>query len=284
MASRKAGTQKPNILLFAIDSLLATHMSCYGYPRLTTPHLDKFAQGGTLFERTYSAHIPTTPAYSSMLTGRDCFGTEVVALRHQGPLTKKATTLAESCRKAGYNTTCVGFGWNPASRGFDKYLEFSGWGALADGRSPKAQNLNDVAQPEIDRLAHESRRGKPFFVMLRHMDPHSPYLPPVPFDRIFYHGDETDPRNNSMKPVWDFKPFRDYFATWMPPGCTDKDYVVAQYDGAVAYMDACIARIFTQLEKLGISPRTSFITDWPSNLAFVRISASSISVGTRSLC
>ena len=79
----EAAPKKPNILLFAIDSILADHMSCYGYPRLTTPHIDRFAQQGTLFEKTYSAHIPTTPAYSSMLTGRDCFGTEVVAL--QGP-------------------------------------------------------------------------------------------------------------------------------------------------------------------------------------------------------
>src|SRR5688572_27114643 len=248
-AAKPSTAKKPNILLFAIDSLLADHMSCYGYPRLTTPHMDKFAQQGTLFERTYSAHIPTTPAYSSMLTGRDCFGTEVVALRHKGKLTREATTLAEICRRNGYNTTCVGFGWNPASRGFDKYIEFSGWGSLAEGGSPKAQNLNDVAQPEIDRLAKEARRGKPFFAMLRHMDPHSPYLPPVPFDRMFYHGNETDPRNDSMKPVWDFKPFGDYFATWMPPGLTDAQYIVAQYDGALAYMDACIARIFTQLQQ-----------------------------------
>ncbi len=241
--------KKPNILLFAIDSLLADHMSCYGYSRLTTPHLDRFAQQGTLFERTYSAHIPTTPAYSSMLTGRDCFGTGVVALRHQGPLNPKVPTLAELCKKAGYNTTCVGFQWNPASRGFDNYLEFGGWGSLNQGRSPKAQNLNEVAQPEIDRL---NAQDKPWFIMLRHMDPHSPYLPPVPFDRMFYHGDETDPRNKSMEPVMNFKPFRDYFATWMPPGISDKDYIIAQYDGAIAYMDACIARIFTQLESLGI--------------------------------
>ncbi len=40
----------PNILI-AIDSLLADPMSCYGYPRLTTPHLDKFASEGTLFEK-----------------------------------------------------------------------------------------------------------------------------------------------------------------------------------------------------------------------------------------
>src|SRR4051812_5062628 len=98
--------RKPNILLFAIDSILADHMSCYGYARLTTPHIDQFARGAMLFERTYSAHIPTTPAYSSMLTGRDCFGTQVVALRHQGGLTKNVKTLAEITRRAGYNTTC----------------------------------------------------------------------------------------------------------------------------------------------------------------------------------
>lgn len=252
MAARKKTAprdKKPNILLFAIDSLLADHMSCYGYPRLTTPHLDKLAQQGTLFERTYSAHIPTTPAYASMLTGRDCFGTEVVALRHQGALTPKVKTLAEICRRAGYNTTCVGFQWNPASRGFDKYLEFPAWGSWDAGRSPKAQNLNDVAQPEIDRLAKEH---KPWLMMLRHMDPHSPYLPPAPFDRMFYHGDEFDPKNESLNPVMSFKPFRDYFATWFPPECTDRNYIDAQYDGAIAYMDACIARIFTQLETLGI--------------------------------
>jgi arylsulfatase A-like enzyme len=250
---KKVQESRPNILLIAIDSLLADHMSCYGYHRLTTPHIDRFASQGSLFERTYSAHIPTTPAYSSMLTGRDCFGTEVVALRHQGGLTPKVKTLAEICKSAGYNTTCVGFQWNPASRGFDNYLEFSGWGSWAAGRSPKAQNLNEVAQPEIDRLHAE---GKPWFMMVRHMDPHSPYLPPVPFDRMFYHGNETDPKNKSMQPVMNFKPFCDYFATWMPPGISDKDYVIAQYDGAVAYMDACIARIFTQLEAMGILENT----------------------------
>jgi arylsulfatase A-like enzyme len=52
--------------------------------------------------------------------------------------------------------------------------------------------------------------------------------------------------------VMAFKPFRDFFASWMPPGITDKDYVIAQYDGAVAYMDACIQTIFTALERRGI--------------------------------
>jgi arylsulfatase A-like enzyme len=245
--------RKPNILLIGIDSLRADHVSCYGYHRMTTPHIDRFARGGTLFENTFSAYIPTTPGYGSMLTGMDLFSTQVVALRHKGPLRPEVATLAEILREEGYNTTSVGFRGNPASRGFDTYLNFAGWGSWNQGRSPKAQNLNEVTIPELDRLVGED---KPFFLFLRHMDPHAPYLPPYPYERAFYHGDECDPANKSMEAVMSFKPFRDFFATWMPPGIADKDYVIAQYDGAVAYMDAAIQTIFTALETHGILDET----------------------------
>jgi arylsulfatase A-like enzyme len=245
--------KKPNILLVGIDSLRADHMSCYGYPRLTTPHIDRFATQATLFEHTYSAYIPTTSAYASMLTGMDVFSTQVVALRHQGAMRNEVSTLAEILRTSGYITTSVGFEGNPASRGFDQYLNYSGWGSWNEGRSPKAENLNAVTIPELGRCV---KAKQPFFLFLRHMDPHAPYLPPGPYERIFYHGNETDPKNKSMDPVMSFKPFRDFFASWMPPGITDKDYVIAQYDGAVAYMDACLQVIFTALEVHGILDET----------------------------
>jgi len=239
----------PNIVLIGIDSLRADHMSGYGYPRLTTPHLDRFAQGATLFENTYSAYIPTTSGYTAMLTGMDLFTTQVVALRHKGAMAEGVRTLPEVLKDYGYNTTCVGFRNNAASRGFDQYLEFPGWGSWNEGRSPKAEELNKVAIPELDRLV---KARKPFLLFLRHMDPHAPYLPPGQFERMFYHGDECDPANTSMEPVMAFKPFRDFFASWMPPGISDKDYVIAQYDGAVAYMDSCIQVIFNALEARGI--------------------------------
>ena len=254
--TRRRRKKRPNIVLLGVDSLLADHMSCYGYHRQTTPHIDRFARDGALFEKTYSAHIPTTSAYASMLTGLDAFGTQVVALRHKGGLREDVQTLPEILRDQGYATTCVGFTGNPSSRGFDKYIEYPSWGSWNEGRSPKAQNLNDVAIPELDRLA--KRRG-PFFLFLRHMDPHAPYLPPAPYERMFYHGDECDPKNRSMDPVMAFKPFCDFFKSWMPPGITDKDYVIAQYDGAVAYMDACIQSIFNALESHGIMDETIVI-------------------------
>lgn len=246
----------PNIVLLAVDSLRADHMSCYGYHRNTTPHLDRFASQGTLFEHNISAHIPTTSAYGSMLTGQDVFTTQVVALRHKGPLREEVPTLAELLKEAGYTTTCVGFSGNPSARGFDKYLNFAGWGSWNEGRSPKAENLNQVAIPELDELV---KGDAPFFLFLRHMDPHAPYLPPAPYERMFYHGNESDPENKSMDPVMSFKPFCDFFASWMPPGISDKDYVIAQYDGAIAYMDACIQTIFTALEAHGIYDETLII-------------------------
>ena len=254
--TRRRRKKRPNIVLLGVDSLLADHMSCYGYHRQTTPHIDRFAEGGALFEKTYSAHIPTTSAYASMLTGLDAFGTQVVALRHKGGLRDDVQTLPEILREQGYTTTSVGFAGNPSSRGFDKYIDYPSWGSWNEGRSPKAQNLNDVAIPELDRLA---RRRGPFFLFLRHMDPHAPYLPPAPYERMFYHGDECDPKNRSMDPVKAFKPFCDFFAQWMPPGITDKDYVIAQYDGAVAYMDACIQTIFNALDTHGIMDETIVI-------------------------
>ena len=245
--------RRPNLLLMGIDSLRADHMSLYGCERLTTPHIDKWAAGGTVYEHAFCPHVPTTSGYASMLTGRDCFGTDCVALRHRGPLADGVPTLAEVLGEHGYHTTSVGFKGNPASRGFQSYLDFPGWGSAKDGRLPKAERLNDAALPELKRLAGQD---KPFFLFLRHMDPHSPYLPPGPFERMFYGGDELDPDNKSMEPIFAFKPFCDYFATWMPPGVTDKDYIIAQYDGAVAYMDACIRNLFEQVAALGLDEST----------------------------
>ena len=251
-------TRKPNLILFGMDSLRVDHMSLYGYPRLTTPHIDRFVSAGAAFSQAFSPSIPTTPGYSSMFTGMDVFGTDVVALRHKGPLGGHVATLAEILAAEGYETVCVGFSGNAASRGFQKYVDFSGWGSWEEGRSPKAENLNAVTIPELRRLA---AGNKPFFLFLRHMDPHSPYLPPRPFERLFYGGNELDPQNRSLDPVYAFKPFCDYFASWFPPGCTDKDYVIAQYDGAVAYMDAAIGNLFATMAELGLVENTLQVFD-----------------------
>lgn len=246
-----------NLLLFAVDSMRADHMSAYGYHRLTTPHLDRLAQEGVLFENAYSPFIPTTPAYSSMLTGMDVFTTQVVSLGPKGPLDPQLRTLPEILREFGYASACIGFDGG-FYRGFDLYRNYRAWMSWEERPGNKAEALNEVALPVLEELV---RSGQPWLLFLRHLDPHAPYLPPPPFDRMFYSGNECDPRNSSMEPVFAFKPFADFFRSWMPPGVTDIEYVVAQYDGSLAYMDACIRRLLTRLEELGVAGQTLVVVN-----------------------
>ena len=54
--------KKPNILFFGIDSLRRDRMSLYGYPKLTTPYMDKFlSEDSVVFDNMFSPSIPTTP-------------------------------------------------------------------------------------------------------------------------------------------------------------------------------------------------------------------------------
>ena len=245
--------RKPNLLFFGIDSLRRDHMSLYGYRRLTTPHMSEYLKDGVVFENCFSPSIPTTPGYSSMLTGMDCFSTNVVALRHEGAIAEGVKTLPEILRENGYVTSCVGFSGNAGGKGFDKYADYEGWSPRFDGRCSKAENLNAVALPEMERLAKE---GKPFMLFLRHMDPHAPYLAPAPFETMFYQGNAFDKDNSSLEDLFNFKPFGSFHKSWFPEGCTDSNYVIAQYDAEVAYMDSCMPAVFEKLRVLGLEEET----------------------------
>ena len=97
-------------------------------------------------------------------------------------------------------------------------------------------------------------------VYLRHMDPHSPYYPPPPFDTLFYSKNPCSTKlPDTMKAVRAFKPFAGYISSWLPPKIRDAEFVVAQYDGALAYMDACIQQLLTRVEELGIAEDTLII-------------------------
>jgi arylsulfatase A-like enzyme len=248
-------TKPWNILLFGIDSLRADHMSCYGYPRVTTPYADRLAQEGVLFENLYSAYIPTTPAYTTMFSGMDVMTHQMVALKPLGPIAENLKLMPELLREQGYVSYRVGFSGD-FFRGWDKTFTYDeGWYAWEERPARKAENLNDVAIPALEELI---AGDQPWLLFMRHMDPHAPYLPPTPYDQLFYSKDPTQP-GLDMSPIRDFANFADFHLSWMPPGIEDAAHTIAQYDGAVSYMDACIQRILTRLDELGQRDNTLVI-------------------------
>lgn len=59
----------PNIIVLVFDAMTARNLSVYGYPRNTTPSLEKFAQKATVYHSHYAGGSFTVPGTASLLTG-----------------------------------------------------------------------------------------------------------------------------------------------------------------------------------------------------------------------
>jgi hypothetical protein len=58
-----------DVLLLTLDTTRADRLSVYGYPRGTTPALDRLARRGLLWESAYAPIPLTNPSHASLLTG-----------------------------------------------------------------------------------------------------------------------------------------------------------------------------------------------------------------------
>jgi len=62
-------SNQPNIIILLLDQLSAQNMSLYGYPRQTTPNMQRFAERAIVYHNHHSAANYTTPSTASLLTG-----------------------------------------------------------------------------------------------------------------------------------------------------------------------------------------------------------------------
>lgn len=60
----------PNILLVSMDTLRADHTGPYGYPRATTPTLDRLAAQGTTYTRAFAQGNESAWSHGALFTGR----------------------------------------------------------------------------------------------------------------------------------------------------------------------------------------------------------------------
>lgn len=243
-----------NVILFSIDTLRADRLSCYGHSRRTSPHIDGLAARSALFTEYFSPHIPTFPGHTTMMTGRDVYAHQISGQSHANELDPAIPMLAEMMQQGGYFSAAADNLGRWFSRGID-HTEGYSWDTSDPSGWRKAEAVLRAALNVINRAAAQD---KPFFLFLHFWDPHTPYLPPAPFSRMFYEGDEKDPANRSMDPVWAFENFKWYFNEWMP-GVTDIEFPKAQYDAEIAYVDACLAHVFTRLEELRLIDETLIV-------------------------
>lgn len=235
-----------NILFIAIDTLRADHLGCYGHSRMTSPHLDALAARGVRFADHISPHIPTHPGYTTLFTGKDVMTHQIVTQGGKVELDESIRTLPQVLQRRGYFTAAADNLGRWFNRGYDVYEGYQ-WDQDPAGAWKKAEAVNGTALRVLDEC---ERQDRPWFCFLHYWDPHTPYLPPPPFSRMFYSGDEKSPEHDSAREMMhDYPAFQYYFQEWMP-GLTDVEFPKAQYDAEIAYVDATLAHVFTRLQNM----------------------------------
>lgn len=239
-----------SVLLITIDTLRADHMSAYGYARPTSPRIDAIAKAGTLFDRAYTFWPKTRGSFVAMLTGKPPSGSGY-SKTHPLLLDLNAT-LASALRAAGYATAAIVDNPNVAAqlgyaKGFDHYRET--W--EEKGLATEMDRARAITEGGMAYL-HAARPEKPFLLWLHYVNPHAPYEPPPPFDRMFAPGEAERGPLLSVVPGFHGGIPRQ----WARPGRDRLGDYVSLYDGEIAAVDQEVGRVMGGLQASAVRDRT----------------------------
>ncbi len=248
------GSDPPNVVLISIDTLRADHMSMYGYERETTPRIDEWAEGGTVFERAWAASSWTMPSMAMLVTGQ-------VRIDNSGRIGESQATLAQALRARGYATAAVVANplltagrpspddpalvvGNRFDAGFDSYELYD---PRTGRRGPNAWAADEVSERGLRWLA--ANDDEPFFLFLHYFDPHHPYRP------------DGGPRFEAWSSDGRRERFRSAVAPEHRETFDDEVYAgierhIALYDSEVLQTDRAVGRVLAYLESEGLAENT----------------------------
>jgi len=270
---------KPNIIFFACDTLGAAHMGCYGYDRDTCPNIDKLAERGVLFENVYPSDVPTEPAYTAILSGQRGITTGVVT--HDDAETIPFTTpWLPSALSETYTTCAVTTLYQmkkDLTRGFHCLIDpvyrpnkrMDPKTGKRGKRRADAHEINQLVLKWLKTIEEER-----FFLFVHYWDPHTPYLPPEEYKCRWYKGDPRDPSHHFLEDI------KRHLDAKYPPAVTqrlfvsakmrmsastvgvntnDIEWVVAQHDAEITYLDDKINELLGVFGDMGLLDDTLII-------------------------
>ncbi len=204
------------VFLFSVDTLRADHLSCYGYKKLTTPHIDSLARGGTVFTEISSQAPITLPSHVSLFTSAYPFANGI--RENAQVLPQGAVTLATVLAAHEYQTAAfIGgyflerrFGLAQGFKTYDSPFDTRVVNGAVDLKRSAAQVLNGA------EIWLQQNSDRPFFLFVHLFDLHQPYDAPA-----------SDRARRSL----------------------------SEYDQELAYVDDSLGSFFEFLEKSGLDRR-----------------------------
>jgi len=249
MASyQESKTKKPNILLITACSLRQDHLGCYGYPRFTSPNIDKIAQTATIFMNCYTPIPWTLPGIKALMTGDYPFSlsypNEEIFLTNM--LHSKDYLLF------GISSTIVED--NNFNLGFDKF--FNPLNLKRNKDKGGVVDSDIIVNKAIELLDSSRAEGSPIFLWLLFKDAHWPYIPPDPYKKLFL---DDQLYRKQFCPLMINADYHDSLGgigearLKNPAGnfIDNKAYYVAQYDSEIYFLDFNIGKLINYLKGIG---------------------------------
>src|SRR5687767_6217458 len=106
--TRVIAAGKPNVLLICVDDL-KPKLGCYGDKVIKSPHIDRLAARGMMFERAYCNQAVCAPSRNALLTGVRPTRMGIYDLGTNFRLaSSNAVTLSQYFMRHGYRTEALG--------------------------------------------------------------------------------------------------------------------------------------------------------------------------------
>jgi arylsulfatase A-like enzyme len=286
--------RRPNVVLIIIDTLRADHLSCYGYPRKTTPNIDAFALQAVKYNYAYATAPWTLPSIASIMTGMYPVGHgadrlnatdygDNPALAITG-LNKKYTPLAALLKNSGYTTAgAISVVWLQKkyglNQGFDYYDEnipsagnvmrtcaalsflniFFPFNDFLISRGHNDRRIGDQVNASVIDWLNQYKSTDPFFLLVHYFDVHHPYFP----QKL---GMQSVPcsiksryakcanYSDVEKQITDSVIQRQ--KKLLPD---EKEFLTGNYDEHIASVDAKIGRLFSRLKEMNLYDESMII-------------------------
>ena len=142
---------KPNILIFLTDDHSTFDVGCYGNQVVRTPHIDKLAKEGMLFNKTFTSTAMCAPARSMLYTG--LYPHNNGAHMNHGAANKGVKSFGQYFKPHGYRVVLAGKG----------HIK------------PMSVFAMDRVQETVKDISEVINGEDPFCLIIASNDPHAPH-------------------------------------------------------------------------------------------------------------
>ena len=271
------------ILYVDIDTLRPDHLSCYGYPRNTSPNIDRIARDAIRFDNCYVSDAPCLPSRAACWTGR--FGIHNGIINHGGTHADlnleganrgflgnfRRAQLAAILKYPDTHTVSV----SPFAERHGAWWFNSGFKEMYNTGKIGSERADEIVPIALDWLDRNQDRDN-WFLHVNVWDPHTTFRTPMEYGEPF--GNEAPPawptedviehHFNSYGPhgaqeVSGYAPIdrAEAFPRDLPQIKNREDYArwINGYDTGIWYADMWVGKILDKLENQGLLDDTMMV-------------------------